>query len=78
MSTTTIADLAANSPLTYAELSAANKARTLVTVLAELTPAQRVGAAAVVAERRGCSVGEALAVFGRLADEAAERAMLAA
>lgn len=75
---TTIADLAANSPLTYAELSAANHNRTLVTVLAALTPAQRVGAAAVVAERRGCSISHALEVFGRLADEAAERAMLAA
>lgn len=75
---TTIADLAADSPLTYAQLAAANKARTLVTLLAGLTPAQRIGAAAVIAERRGVSISDALVLFGRLADEVTEQAMQAA
>lgn len=67
-------DFAADSPLTYEQLATANKARTLVAVLVRLTPQQRVAAAAVVAERRGISISDALGAFGRLMDEAADQA----
>ena len=75
---TIISDLAADSPYTYEQLRDANKARTLAALLVLLTPQQRIGAAAVIAERRGVSISDALELFGRLTDEAAGRVAQAA
>lgn len=61
----TIADLAADSPLSYEQLHAAHKAGTLGATLAGLTSIQRVGVAAVVAERMGRDVSNVLFTFGR-------------
>lgn len=63
--TRTARDLAADSPLTYEQLHAAHKAGTLGAQLAALTPIQRVGAAAVVAERMGRDVSNVMFMFGR-------------
>ena len=67
----TTSDLAADSPLSYEQLHAAKQAGTLGQTLAALTPAQRVAAAAVVAERRGRSVSHVLEVFAKVMGEAA-------
>jgi hypothetical protein len=69
-STTIAADLAADSPLSLDELRAANAARTLAGLLAAMTPKQRLGAAALLAESTGRDVSSLLALFGRLVEEA--------
>jgi hypothetical protein len=70
----TIADLAAGSPLTYAQIREAAHAGTLTETLAGLNAHQRIAAAAVYAERLNTSISDALAVFGRMADLAGETA----
>jgi len=65
-STRTARDLAADSPLSYAELRAANVDRTLAARLAAMTPRERVGAAALVADVMGRDLSNVLAVFGAL------------
>lgn len=68
-STTT--DLAADSPMTYDELRELNARRALAPALAAMTPRERIGAAALVAEATGRDVSTVLARFHRLVEEAA-------
>lgn len=63
-------DFASDAPLSYDDLAAAHREGRLLALLAAMTPRQRVGSAALIAERRGLSVGEVLRRFARAQAEA--------
>lgn len=67
---TTVSDLAGACPLSYAELAELNRAGALAARLAAMTPRERVGAAAVVAEATGREMTSILDRFARLIAEA--------
>lgn len=68
--TEAVADLAADSPLSYAELAELNRGRGLAARLAEMSPRERIGAAAVLAEATGRELSKVLELFARLMDGA--------
>jgi len=67
-------DLAVHSPLTYDELHAAHHSGALPELLRGLTPLERVGAAAVVAERMGKPLSEVQRRFAAAIDAATPKA----
>lgn len=76
MTYTIVNDLAADSPHSYDELRAAYRAGTLGALLLPLTPKERVGAAAVIAERTGWELSRVQAKTAELVATAeAERAL---
>jgi hypothetical protein len=66
----TTPDLAADSPLSYAQIRELNSRRELAPALAQMTPRERIGVAAVLAEHTGRDVSAVQALVARLMDEA--------
>jgi hypothetical protein len=66
MNTTSTADLADDSPLTYAQIRDAQRTGTLRAQLIAMTPRERVGAAVVCALRTNQPVSRYLVVFNNL------------
>lgn len=68
---TQIADIAADSPLSYEQMNQYKREGRLGAVLLAMTPKERIGAAAEVALRMGKSLSHVQFIFSRVMDEAA-------